>query len=279
MKPVAFKSNAGRMGYRELFRVAGSPGIGVLACVLKLFRIIGPENDGYGMRSLGDSLQRLDFDELPRQVSKATAGYWSKLEKLGFLPVFAYTIETFGCQEAYGQVFRSKDGITAVSIAYARCVKGPTETETTVFGFNTMLTDDTYIMTSGNKRLMNKPATFSCEFMPGASPQAVLERHLERVERAEAQPRKIKTEGDLERLVLNCENEETDFNIERGVYVRMSREEIELGTELKEDWERDNARGSGISRNKKKEDDDEDDEDDEDEDGDEEDVDDEEYKR
>ena len=58
-KPIAFKTNACKMGFRELFRVAGSPGVGLFACALKLFRLIGPDNDGYGMRSFGETLERL----------------------------------------------------------------------------------------------------------------------------------------------------------------------------------------------------------------------------
>jgi len=241
MKPVAFKANAARMGYRELFRVAGPPAIGILACVLKLFRVIGPENDGYGLLSFGDTLNRVEMEDLPRRVIRATSGYRAKIEKLGFIPSFAYSLESYGCQEAHGQVFRHEDGLTAVSIAYARCVRGATETETTVFGFNTMLMDDSYLMTSGSKRLMDKPATFLVEHLPGKSPKEVYERHLERVEQAEERPRKIKTDDDLERLVLNVENEEADFNIERGVYVKMKRSEIETGKELKQHYDEESA--------------------------------------
>ena len=101
--------------------------------------------------------------------------------------------------------------------------------------------DDTYIMTSGSKRLMDKPATFLVEHHPGLSPKEVYERHLERVEQADEKPRKIKNDDDLERLVLNVENEETDFNIARGVYVKMKRSEIETGKELKEQYDEESA--------------------------------------
>ena len=268
VKPVAFKTNAGKMGFRELFRVAGGPGIGIFACALKLFRLIGPDNDGYGMRSFGDTLERLDMDSLPRRVLRATEGYRDKIVRLGFMPSFAYSLETFGKQEAHGLVFRHKDLITAVSIAYARCVRGEIETETTVFCFNTMLKDDSYIMTSGNKRMLNKPATFLCEYMPGASPKDVYDRHRERVENAGEEPRKIKTDDDLERLVLNCENEETEFNIERGVYVKMTRSDIELGTELKEEYEQESASPGFRSRRRRDEDDDDEEEDEDDDDSD-----------
>lgn len=241
MKPVAFKTNAGKMGFRELFRVAGSPGTGIFACLLKLFRLIGPDNDGYGIRALGDSLDRLEIDSLPRRVIRATEGYRAKVEKLGFVPGFAYSLETFGCQEAHGQVFRHRDALSAVAVLYVRCVRGDNESETTTFGFNTMLMDDTYVMTSGNKRLLNKPMAFRCENLPGHSPKEVYERHLERIDEIGEKPRRIRSDDDLARLVLNCENEETEFNLERGVYVKMTRSDIELGMELKEEFDEDNA--------------------------------------
>lgn len=256
MKPVAFKTNAGKMGFRELFRVAGSPGIGIFACALKLFRLIGPENDGYGMRALGDTLDRLDIDSLPRRVLRETEDFRDRIERMSFIPGFAYSLETFGCQEAHAQVFRHKDMLTAAAVLFVRCVRGDNATETTTFGFNTMLVDDTYVMTSGSKRMLNKPPSFRTEYMFGRSPKEVYERHLERVDAIGERPRKIKSDDDLERLVLNCENEETEFNFERGVYVKMTRSDMELGMDLKEDYEQDNAT-LGFRRRRDYDDDDE----------------------
>ena len=257
MKRIAFKTNPARMGFRELFRVCGGGGTGFFACTLKLFRLLGPDGSGFGIRSFGDALERKPMDSLSRRVRAATEGYRAKVEKLGFIPGFVYSIEPYGSQEGHGLVFRHKDGTGAAAVIYARHVRNDTETETTVFGFNTPLRDDTYVMTSGNRRLMNKPAHFRTEFMPGQSPKAVWERHLERVEESGETPRKVKTDDDLERIVLYCENDETEFNLDRGVYVRMTRSEIELGEELREEYEENNS-----PRRRRREDDDDEDEDD-----------------
>ena len=265
MKPIAFAPNPRRMGYRELFRVAGKPMVGFLACGLKLFRLIGPMKDGYGMRSFGDQLDRFDIDSLPRHVLKETKDYMADLEDLGFIPRFAYSVTSYGAQEAHGLLHRHKTGVAAASVAYARCVRDDNETLTTVFGFNTPLADDTYLITMGCKRLMSKPNHFLSEYMPGASPKAVFERHIERLEKADALPRTIKTDDELERLVLGVETDDTEFNLERGVYVRMSREEIELGEELKEEYERSGGSGGAADRPKKRKKKDDDDDEDEDE--------------
>jgi hypothetical protein len=237
MKPVAFKSNPARMGYRELFRVAGGPGMGLFGCALKLFRILGPDTGGFGFRSPGDRLDRRDPDELPRHVVRACDGYRAKLRKLGFVPGFAYSLEVYGSQEGHATVLRHKDATAAAAIVYARCVRNDTETQTTMFGFNTPLADDTYLMTSGNKRLMNKPDHFRVEYLPGRLPAEVFDRHLERLDTADARLRKVKTDDDLERLVLDCENSEAEFNLDRGVFVKMKRSEVELGEELRDDYE------------------------------------------
>ena len=50
-------------------------------------------------------------------------------------------------------------------------------------------------------------------------------------------PRKVKTDDDLERLVLDCENAEAEFNLDRGVFVKMKRSEVELGEDLRDDYE------------------------------------------
>jgi hypothetical protein len=217
--------------------VAGSPGTGLLICTFKLFRLLGPDSGGFGFRSLGERLDQRDPDELPRRVVRACDGYRGKLRKLGFVPGFAYSLEAYGSQEGHAMAFRHKDGTAAAAVVYCRCVRNDTETETTVFGFNTPLGDDTFLMTSGNKRLMNKPAHFRIENHPGQSPQAVFDRHLERLDAADARPRKVKTDDDLEQLVLDCENAEAEFNLDRGVFVKMKRSEVELGEELRDEYE------------------------------------------
>src|SRR5262249_28095091 len=156
MKPVAFTPNPGKMGFLELYRVAGSPVVGFIACGLKLFRILGPQHDGYGIRSLGDELERRDIGNLPKHVLEATEGYRDKLERLGFIPCFAYSLETYGAQEGHAIPHRHKSGVAAANVLYTRCVRDDNETMATTFAFNTPLADDTYIVTSGLKKQMRK---------------------------------------------------------------------------------------------------------------------------
>ena len=237
MKSVAFTANPGRMGFRELYRVAGGPTVGFIACGLKLFRILGPQRDGYGMRTLGDRLVRRDIDDLPEHVLEATENYRDKLERLGFIPCFAYSLESYGMQEGHAIPHRHKSGVAAANVLYTRCVRNDNETLATTFAFNTPLSDGTYIVTSGLKRMMCKPSHFLVKNMPGRSPNDVFERHIERLEKANALPQTIKTDDELAQLVLNCENEDTEFNFERGVYVKMTRDDIELGKELQEEYQ------------------------------------------
>jgi hypothetical protein len=253
MKRIAFKSNPAKMGYKELFRVAGGPGIGIFACALKLFRILGPDTGGFGFRALGDRLDRLDHDDLPGRVVRACGGYRAKLRKLGFVPGFAYSLEAYGSQEGHAMAFRHKDGSAAAVIVYARCVRNDTETQTTVFGFSTPLSDHTYLMTSGNKRLMNKPEHFLCEYYPGKPPVDVWDKHLARVDAADARPRKVRTDDDLAALILDVENTEAEWNLDRGVFVKMTRDEIEEGEELREEYEEEMAESR--SRRRRRDDD------------------------
>lgn len=273
MKAVAFKPNAGKMGFRELFRVAGSPGVGLFACGLKFFRVLGASGDGYGMRSFGDDLDRVDPDALPAHVRRAMDNYAAKLERAGFDPKFGYGLECYGKQEAWARLFVHEDRRTAASIAYARCVRDANETLTVIYSFNTMLRDDTYVITSGGKRLISKPAAFRMEYVPGGEPKQVFARHEQRVEKAASDAREIRTDGDLERLVLNCENAETDFNLQRGVFVPMTRADIALGTRLKEEYDDESRSGPGRRKARKKDEEEEEEDEEEDEEDEEEDED------
>jgi hypothetical protein len=261
MKPVAFTPNPGKMGFVELYRVAGSPFVGVVACGLKLFRILGPQRDGYGIRSLGDELERREIDDLPEHVLEATEGYRDKLDRLGFIPSFAYSLETYGAQEGHAIPHRHKTGVAAANVLYTRCVRGDNETMATTFAFNTPLADDTYIVTSGLKKQMSKPPHVLMKNMPGKSPKEVFERHIDRLEKAGALPLTIKTDDELAKLVLTYENEDTEFNFERGVYVKMTRDDIELGKELQEEYQ-DEMSGRPRRRRRRNEDDEDEEEDD-----------------
>jgi len=237
MKSVAFKANPGRMGYRELYRVCGKFSTGVLACGLKFFRLLRAQRDGFGMRSFGDQLPTCDIDSLPRRVLSEMDGYLDDLEKIGFIPCFAYSLESYGSQEGHAIATRHKSGVAGGSVLYSRCVRGDQETEATIFAYCTALADDTYIMTSGTKKMMDKPDHVLGENMPGRSPKDVFERHIERLETAAALPLTIKTDDELEQLILRYENEDTEFNFDRGVYVPMSRSEIRLGEELQDEYQ------------------------------------------
>jgi hypothetical protein len=55
-------------------------------------------------------------------------------------------------------------------------------------------------------------------------------------------------------LVLDCENSETKFNLDRGVFVEMTRDEAEEGEELRDEYESETDR-VGFRRRTRYEDD------------------------
>jgi len=237
MKSVAFKPNPGRMGYRELYRVCGKFSTGVLACGLKFLRLLGAQKDGFGMRTFGDRLPTCDIDSLPRRVLSDMDGYLYDLEKIGFIPCFGYSLEAYGSQEGHAASLRHKSGVAGANVLYSRCVRGDQETEATIFAYCTPLADDSFMVTSGCKKMMDKPSHFLGESMPGCSPKEVFERHIERLESAAALPLTIKTDDQLEDLILRYENEDAEFNFDRGVYVPMTRSEIRLGEQLHDEYQ------------------------------------------
>jgi hypothetical protein len=82
----------------------------------------------------------------------------------------------------------------------------------------------------------------------------VFDRHFERLDMVDARPRKVKSDDDLERLVLDCENSETEFNLDRGVFMKMSRSEVEEGEALRDEYESE-ADSVGFRRRRRDEDD------------------------
>jgi hypothetical protein len=232
MKPFAYKLNLSRMGYSELSHI-----VGWKAYSWKLFRMLPEETTGYGRESFGDELTRLTYDSLPQRVGIASKSYREAIEKLSFFPGFAYSPTSFGMQESHTLIFRHKGGNVSAVISHERSLRDRKEKEATSFSFLTPLADDHLLITTNAPRGMDRPPGFIVVHMPGKSPQQVLERHLNRLEGVDMEPKRIKSDDDLEEMVLNYEHEETEFHLERGVFVKMTKWDIEQGQKPKEEYD------------------------------------------
>lgn len=139
---------------------------------------------------------------------------------------FSYWLPTVGTIEGAAATFLSEDGRSVLLIIYARTWTQVTVDEKTVFAFMSRLADGNALVTSGAKGDLDAPSHILGESYPGDSMNKVFERHLSRLSDAGGSVLGIRDADELEHVLREYENENFEFNVNRGVYVPISDGEL-----------------------------------------------------
>ncbi len=218
MGDVFYKTRMNRLTFGELWRMSPDPLTFLIASGMKMFGKL-PDGD-LGVCRL-DSLERLDESEVPDHVHESWSKWVDACEAEGIGLEFYYTVPVVGHDvEAYAAAMLGDGGQVAAQALYAR----QKHVEKAVLALFSRLGDGRQLMTSSKRREMEIPPGIEVVRLPRGTPSAVVARHLERV-RSIGGATPIRPEH-LERLILEFTNRETDFHIERGVYVPMSEDEV-----------------------------------------------------
>lgn len=213
-----YKTRMNRLTFGELWRMSPGPLTFLIASGMKLFGKL-PEGD-LGVCRL-DSLERLDGSEIPDRVHESWSKWIDACEAEGIGLQFYYTVPFVGFDvEAYAAAMLGEGGLVAAQALYAR----QKDAEKTVLALFTRLADGRELVTSSKRRELEIPPGTDVVRLPRGTPSQVVARHLERVRSVEgAVPVRP---GHLDRLILEYTNRETDFHIDRGVYVPMPEAEV-----------------------------------------------------
>lgn len=213
-----YKTRMNRLTFGELWRMTPGPLTFLIASGMKLFGGL-PDGD-FGFCRL-DALERLDDSEIPDHVHHSWSGWLDACEAEGIGLEFYYTIPFVGHDtEAYAAAMLHSGGLVAAHALYAR----QKHVEKSVLVLFTRMGDGRHLVTSSKHKELVSPHGFDVVRLPGRAPDDVVARHLERVRSAEgALPIRA---GLLEHFIVEFSNLETDFHIERGVYVPMPEEEV-----------------------------------------------------
>ncbi len=210
-----YKVDIRRLDYAELWRI--SPGLGfVIAAFMKAF----------GIRLKVDTvipyvneITVLKPEEVPGDVRTLFAAPLATWESLGFRLAFHFTVPIQGeGTRSYATALLDQPGTT---VAQALYVEKKTDLSTRREGVSLCLSsfeDGTVMGVSSARKRFNTPPEYDSVSMPGAPPEALLRRHLRRVESCTHGRPVAFTADTLKAFVTRLNNRHVEFMAMRGVY-------------------------------------------------------------
>jgi hypothetical protein len=169
------------------------------------------------------ALHILQPGDIPGWVRRKWQAAVEACQDRGLALRFCHTVPLLETnREGYGAWFLSVDGLTAAALASAR-THGR---DGTSFACCSRLPEGGCFVTSDQRRKLEPHPDDEIVRFPGADPSEIVDRHLQAMR--EPGRRFVRMEElDFPRLVLEREQRHVDFHIVRGVYVRMTEEEID----------------------------------------------------
>ncbi len=228
---VAFyRMRLSRMRFRELRRGATL----WQACLLKFLTPLGWGAEVIIPVSRPERLILLEWKDVPRHVQRRLEPWMKQAAESGFTTALRYTLPMLGRQEAFGMVLADADGLILASLMYAR-VRVRMSTEDDEYSDEELLEASLLSVLPNNRLLITGTRTAELDPMPGHAVQicedadwpTLRAAHRRRMETLAHSGLQRVTAADLPALVLRWNQEEIDHRVARGVYERMSREDID----------------------------------------------------
>jgi hypothetical protein len=133
---------------------------------------------------------------------------------------FYYTIPNIMMQISFGAVLLSADCRTVAQFLCVRTLRGAGKT-TVTFNCCSKLKDNRLLATMDQAKKMNSPGYSMPEHIPGATPDAVLKRHIERLNKMGAAGAVTIAPEMLDVFILELNLRAIDAKIAASVYVPM----------------------------------------------------------
>ena len=212
------------MSYGELWRVTSGLGTFIFGCCRKLFRKALPLEHGF---SHPESITVIDFDQLPTKVNEALRPAIEECETLGLRRIFCHTVPTIGKIQGFTANSLSQDGTVWASVAWVSVQSGIRYRERVIFGCCSKLQDGRILATSNSKLRLNTPPGIEAVRLHGRSISDVVFRHRDRMACTLTCSPLCLDESGVRAAINEIRRRTAEFNFKRGVWVPMTRAEIE----------------------------------------------------
>jgi hypothetical protein len=228
---VAFyRMRLNKLRFRELRRGATL----WQACLLKYLTPFG-----WGVEAIipvprAERLILLDWEDVPRHAQRCMEPWTAQAAESGYSTALIYTLPMLGRQEAFGIVLCDAEGLILLSLLYARVrvrlvPDDDQYSDEELFEASLLsILPDNRLLITGTRVSELDPIPAQevqiCEDADWPTLSAIHQRRLESPGRSGL--RRV-TVADLPALVLQWNQQEIDHRVARGVYQRMSREDID----------------------------------------------------
>lgn len=217
---VWYKVDHNRFMYRELWRLSGRrlwPF--ALAVYRKWFNVQMPATSGF---AISESLELVDLQLLPDRPREVLVALISQIERNGLRFVFCLKCPELGGFDGFTAVLISADGMVLGNANWTK-VHGA-ETASFVLGSRSGVRR---LLTGNEAHGADSPPQFDIWHLPGKSIDELVAIHAKRLDRLGRDRVLLATEADIVPRILENQKRHQAFNVARGVYVRMTQEEVD----------------------------------------------------
>ncbi len=219
-----YKLDGRRLTFGELWRIHGHNPQGFLAASVR--KLLGvPRPVTFGIRR-PDALDLHEPADLPSPVRHRLESAVRKCEASGYALQFFASVDALvgSGTKAYMAALVPADGLVWATATVAHRRHGGADAPR--FTCFSRLSDGRYAITAGQRGKMASHPEDVVEVMDGAPFDAIAARHRERIAEPELRPVAV-GRGELAGVLLSREQRHVDFQIQRGVYVPMTEEEVD----------------------------------------------------
>jgi hypothetical protein len=174
-----------------------------------------------------DSINILKAEELPGPCLNALNPLVEELEQGGARMAFYQQVRTVGNLEGYAAVLLGPENNAFIVVAWTRVWISRPGKETCACVVTSQLPDGTYFSTTNRPPTFNLPPEFKVVRWRGATPSELAQRHQQALAQSEVFPVSIPTAEIAKQVLLAERRRFYDWNVERGVYVPVSDDELD----------------------------------------------------
>ncbi len=226
-----YQLRLGKLRFRELRR-------GTTLWQACLIKCLAPFGVAPGPTIPVPRVQRLillDGEHVPPHVRQQIDPWVQQATASGFAPSLWYTLPMLGRQEAFGVVLRNAEGNVLAFFLYARVRMRVADDDGDAYGDEqlteaslvSVLPRDELLVTETRRSELDPLPTHDVQNLQDADWPTLLAAHQRRLDAHDRSALRRFMEADLPDFVLHLSQQEVDAHVARGVYQRMTREEID----------------------------------------------------
>jgi hypothetical protein len=224
---VYYTVDSRKRTYAETWRIH-SPSVAQIL-VAALCKLLGVRlSHSFAIRR-PDSLNVHPTPEVPLSVRRRLADHIARCEDVSLTLQFYATVDAVvgGRAKAYLAALLDTDRLSwATTMTVLTRGTAGERVQPAKLNCFSLLPDGRYLVTTDHRWKLTPHPGDVVDFLPREAPEAIVAAHRRRVRGSDTQPVTVREEA-LERIILAREQRHVDWQIERGVYVPMTGEELE----------------------------------------------------